>query len=254
MKTKVMVLEMNLELLRKDDPMAVSELVKDRRFYFFSKRVFDLVFASLALICLSPLMLIIAIVVVLDSPGPAIFVQKRVGGKRVAGDGYSYWQKNEFDFYKFRTMHQNSDPGLHKEYFRAFVNNDVKKMAELQKGKFNVHKLVVDPRLTRVGAIIRKFSLDEFPQFWNVVKGDMSLVGPRPAIPYEVDMYKPWHTRRLEGQPGITGIWQVSSRSMVDFDDMVRMDIEYLQTQTFMMDLKIVLKTPFAVISRKGAH
>ena len=226
----------------------------ERFFYFIAKRSLDICIAAIILICLSPIMAIIALLVRLDSPGPAIFVQKRVGAKRRIVNGKSYWKKNEFDFYKFRTMKHHADPTLHKQFLSAFIANDKEKMATLQNGDTHALKLVNDPRITRLGKILRTYSLDELPQFWNVLIGDMSLVGPRPAIPYEVEMYEPWHHRRLDAQPGITGLWQVGARSAVNFDEMVRLDIEYIQSKSFWLDIKIILKTPFAILSRKGAH
>jgi lipopolysaccharide/colanic/teichoic acid biosynthesis glycosyltransferase len=151
-------------------------------------------------------------------------------------------------------MKNKSDPTLHREFFKAFVHNDTQRMVELQPHHHNALKLVDDPRLTRVGKVLRKFSLDEIPQFVNVLKGEMSLVGPRPAIPYEVEMYQPWQMERLLGLPGITGLWQVTSRSAVQFDDMVRLDIEYMHKQSFWLDLQILVKTPLVVLLRKGAH
>jgi lipopolysaccharide/colanic/teichoic acid biosynthesis glycosyltransferase len=123
----------------------------------------------------------------------------------------------------------------------------------MQGGDTQIRKLVNDPRVTRIGRFLRKSSIDEIPQFINVVKGEMSLVGPRPAIPYEVEMYKPWHCRRLETIPGITGLWQVTARSLVDFDEIINLDIQYIDQQSFWLDLKILIKTPKAVLFCKGA-
>ena len=151
-------------------------------------------------------------------------------------------------------MKINADPSIHKEYFKALIENDEAKMTALQGAPTQPRKLVNDARLIRPGKILRKLSLDELPQLWNVLIGDMSLVGPRPAIPYEVEMYAPWHMRRLEAQPGLTGLQQVTARCIAEFDKQVQLDIDYIKHQSFWLDIKIILKTPLAVISTKGAH
>ena len=150
-----------------------------------------------------------------------------------------------FNLLKFRTMHQNAEEILKEELAR---NPDSKKEWDAYQ------KLQNDPRITRAGRFLRRFSLDELPQLWNVLRGDMSLVGPRPAIPYEVEMYKPWHLQRLEAQPGLTGLQQVTARCTADFDQQVQLDIEYIKKQSFWLDIKIILQTPIAVISTRGAH
>jgi lipopolysaccharide/colanic/teichoic acid biosynthesis glycosyltransferase len=147
----------------------------------------------------------------------------------------------------------NADPTLHKSYIKALINKDSESMAALQGGDNQIRKLTHDPRVTRLGKFLRKSSIDEIPQFINVIKGEMSLVGPRPAIPYEVEMYKPWHYRRLETKPGITGLWQVTARSTADFDEIIKLDIQYIEQQSFLFDLKILMKTPIAVLFCRGA-
>jgi len=231
----------------------VAQTYQQRRFYFACKRLLDILIAGSALIILSPLILVTAILVMLDSPGPAIFKQERVGLRRRTDDQREAWEASVFTFYKFRTMYRDADSDLHRTFFRAFIRNDHTGMVALQGEDTQVRKLTHDPRVTRVGGFLRKSSLDELPQLWNVLKGDMSLVGPRPPIPYEVDMYEPWHHRRLETKPGLTGLWQVTARSSADFDQMVRLDIQYIERQSFWLDLKILLKTPVAVLSSKGA-
>ena len=151
-------------------------------------------------------------------------------------------------------MKLNADPSIHQAYIKALIENDENQMAALQGQVTEVRKLVQDPRIIRPGFLLRKLSLDELPQFWNVLLGDMSLVGPRPAIPYEVDMYKTWHLRRLEAQPGITGLQQVTARSTADFDQQVKLDIEYVEKQSFLFDLMIIFKTPLVVFSTRGAY
>lgn len=223
--------------------------------YYHSKRVFDFLIACVLLILLSPLFLIISLAIVLDSPGPAIFTQKRVGCKIRGQKGGITKEVTTFTFYKFRSMVNKSDDQCHREFIEAYIHNDVEKMTQLQQGPVhpdNSYKLNNDSRITRVGTFLRRTSLDELPQFWNVLTGDMSLVGPRPPIPYEVEMYEPWHRERLYATPGITGLWQVASRNSSIFSEMVKLDIDYIQNQSLWLDLKILLKTPFAVISKRG--
>ena len=150
-------------------------------------------------------------------------------------------------------MHLNADTSIHQAYIKALINNDDEQIQILQGDTSSIHKLVNDSRITRPGKLLRKLSLDELPQLFNVLRGDMSLVGPRPAIPYEVEMYKPWHLQRLETQPGITGLQQVVSRSTADFDEQVKLDIEYIHQQSLWLDIKIMLKTPFVIITTRGA-
>jgi lipopolysaccharide/colanic/teichoic acid biosynthesis glycosyltransferase len=153
--------------------------------------------------------------------------------------------------FKFRTMHVNADSGIHQQYFKSFIHSSRPSASS----ENVVFKIVDDPRVTPVGHFLRKSSLDEFPQFWNVLKGDMSLVGPRPPLAYEVAQYKRWHRRRvLDAKPGITGLWQVTGRSRTTFDEMVRLDLRYAKNWSVWMDLKILLATPRAVMSGRGAH
>ena len=252
------------------------------RLYMCSKRTLDILIAAILLVLLAPLMLIIAVLVALDSSGPALFTQERVGArwKRI-GSG-RVWEPKTFTVYKFRSMHEDADAKLHRAFVTAFIQQDHQGMQQIQnecdkvtserRGAFflaflsergdnantrtsgdPIRKLVHDPRVTRVGRVLRRTSLDELPQLWNVFIGDMSLVGPRPAIPYEVEEYKPWHHRRMQAKPGLTGLWQVEGRSSVDFDEMVKLDIAYAQQQSLWLDLKILLKTPWAVLQGKGA-
>ena len=209
--------------------------------------------AAMAIILLMIPMLLIAILIKLDSPGPVFYIQERVGAKQRARRGFSYWQLVLFRCYKFRTMVCNADPSLHRAYIQALINNDSESMAALQGSTTNIRKLTRDPRVTRVGRILRKSSLDELPQLLNVIKGEMSLVGPRPAIPYEIEMYKSWQRRRLETKPGLTGLWQVTARSSASFDEIVRLDIQYIEKQSLWLDLQILAKTPYVVLTCKGA-
>ncbi len=246
--------EASLSWVRKYDPNALCLVSKNKGVYYRVKRIVDIVVASFLLIILSPLMLLTAILIYLYSPGPLFFVQERVGAKRLQYGDYSYWKRVNFRCYKFRTMKVNADPSIHKAYIKALINNDEAQMTALQGAPTQPRKLVNDARVISPGKFLRKLSLDELPQFWNVLRGDMSLVGPRPAIPYEVEMYKPWHLRRLEVQPGITGLQQVTARNTIDFDQQVLLDIEYITNQSLWLDLKIILKTPLTVISTTGAY
>lgn len=239
--------------------LSIAEKRDQRRLYFAAKRSLDVVVAAIALLVLSPLMLLVAALIKLDSPGPAIFTQKRVGlrrtnGSKGKGPGSEVrWEVSTFDFHKFRTMKRDASADVHRAYVQAFIRNDREAMAAVQGADIDVRKLLNDPRVTRLGAFLRKSSLDELPQFWSVLKGDMTLVGPRPALPYEVEAYQPWHRKRLEAIPGITGPWQVSARSSVDFDEMVKMDIDYIEHQSFWLDLKLLAQTPLAVLHSRGA-
>jgi exopolysaccharide biosynthesis polyprenyl glycosylphosphotransferase len=207
----------------------------------FLKRAMDIVSSTLAILILSPVMMAIAIAIKLTSKGPVLFKQQRVGryGKR-------------FTFLKFRSMRSSNNSAVHQEYMKRFIAGNAGGGKESDQAP--VFKIKNDTRVTPLGRFLRRSSLDELPQFFNVLLGDMSLVGPRPPIPYEVECYEVWHRRRLLAvNPGITGLWQVSGRSKVKFDDMVRLDLKYARTWTIWLDLKILLKTPQAVLGGEGA-
>ena len=205
-----------------------------------AKRTLDIAGSAACLMAFGPVLLCVAAVVKLTSNGPVFFRQQRVGE---AG--------HPFTMFKFRTMQFNADHRIHQEYVEKFIQSG----QQTSSGKDAVFKLVNDPRLTSVGDFLRRSSLDELPQFWNVLRGDMSLVGPRPPLPYEVARYKQWHRRRvLEAKPGITGLWQVTGRSRTTFDEMVRLDLRYARTCSVWNDLHILLATPKAVLSGKGAR
>ncbi len=195
----------------------------------FFKRILDIAFSLFGIVLASPVMLFIAIAIKMDSKGPIIFKQKRLG-------------KNgePFLFYKFRSMYTDIDDSIHREYLKNLIKNG--KKAE-NGGKEGVYKIVDDPRITRVGKFIRKTSLDELPQLFNVLKGDMSLVGPRPGLPYEFEEYEDWHKERIKVLPGITGLWQVSGRNALTFEDMVVLDLYYIENMSPWFDLQIMLKT-----------
>ncbi len=224
--------------------------------YFTLKRIVDVCFSLPAAILFAPIFLLFAIVIKLDSSGPAIYKQKRVGARLSYRRGSLYWENRLFTMYKFRTMRRNSKATIHYEFIKAFIAGDeagLSKMQNKQKTR-SKYKLANDPRITRVGRFLRRASLDELPQLWNVLLGQMSLVGPRPPIPYEVEMYKPWHHQRLRTMPGITGLWQIKGRSLTTFDEMVSLDLEYIEKQSLGLDLKILIGTLPAVLSRKGAQ
>lgn len=245
--------EINLKTAHKYDSALLRPVILGRSLYYFMKRIGDLLLAGSLLLVLLPILFMIAIAIYVYSPGPIFFSQERVGARRIRMGRTHYWKQENFRCYKFRTMKVNVDTDLHKNYVQALIQNDQKKMSEIQGQETTVRKLINDPRIIRPGRFLRKFSLDELPQLWNVLRGDMSMIGPRPAIPYEVEMYKPWHFRRLEAQPGITGLQQVKARCITDFDEQVKFDIEYVDNQSLWLDIKIACLTPLAVFSGRGA-
>lgn len=223
---------------------------RDRPLYFNSKRWIDATLAVLLLIGLSPLMLLIALLIKLDTPGPVIFTQQRVGAKRRSRGGQMSWEIQNFTMYKFRSMIHNADNSTHQAYIEAWIEG----RAEAANGAKAKYKLTNDPRITRVGKVLRKTSMDELPQLINVLKGNMSLVGPRPVPPYEVDRYEAWHYERLAALPGITGIWQVEGRCEVPFEDQILMDIRYVRNQSLWLDIQLLMLTLPAVLSGRGAE
>jgi lipopolysaccharide/colanic/teichoic acid biosynthesis glycosyltransferase len=226
---------------------------KERQLYFAGKRLFDVLVAGALLPVLLPLMVLITLLIILDTPGPAMFKQRRVGARRRKNGQGASWEVRTFTMYKYRTMYHRCDSDAHRQYMQALIHNDEEGMAALQGEETPIRKLVNDRRVTRLGRFLRKSSLDELPQFLNVLKGEMTLVGPRPALPYEVDIYEPWHHRRLWAFPGITGLWQVTGRSSVNFDGMVKLDLEYIERQSLRLDVKILFMTPLVVLRGKGA-
>jgi lipopolysaccharide/colanic/teichoic acid biosynthesis glycosyltransferase len=207
-----------------------------------AKRAFDIVVTATMILLALPLMLVVAFAVARTSPGPIIFRQTRLG-KGCA----------PFVFYKFRSMSVNVDDTIHREFVTTLIKGGHKEINQ-QDAANPLYKIKCDPRLTPIGGFIRKTSLDELPQLFNVLKGDMSLVGPRPPLPYEAEKYQAWHLRRiLEIKPGITGLWQVEGRSKVSFDEMVRMDLRYTRDWSLLLDLKILTKTVAVVLRREGA-
>jgi lipopolysaccharide/colanic/teichoic acid biosynthesis glycosyltransferase len=222
------------DLFKDSNPKKISRVIK---------RTVDIVGSVLALVLLAPLFLIIALIIRFTSKGPILFRQERIG---------QYGTR--FTFLKFRSMYAVNNDRIHKEYVKRLITGQVES-SESQQGEKQIYKITHDPRVTWVGWILRRTSLDELPQFINVLRGEMSLVGPRPAVPYEVESYDVWHRRRvLEAKPGITGLWQVNGRSQTSFDDMVRLDIQYVCRCSLWLDIKILLQTPAAVFSGKGAY
>jgi lipopolysaccharide/colanic/teichoic acid biosynthesis glycosyltransferase len=214
-----------------------EEDVAFQRAYLRTKRVLDIALTLLALIPAGLVMLVAAAAIWVDSPGPIFFRQKRIGMNGC-----------EFTLYKFRSMYHNVPSSIHQEAVARFISGQVLNNAN----SGMPYKLGNDTRITRVGKFIRKTSIDELPQLWNVLKGDMSLVGPRPPLAYEVDLYSPHDLMRLAGKPGLTGTWQVYGRGRVSFQEMVELDISYLETQSLLYDLKLMMLTLPVMISGRG--
>lgn len=209
------------------------------------KRSFDLVASTVALLLFSPLFLFVALGIKLSSKGPVIFKQQRIG-----------MNGNPFDFYKFRSMHLSHDNNRHKNFLKDFIVTDKDKPPDdkVEKNDLRIYKIKDDPRIFPLGKFIRKTSIDEFPQFFNVLKGDMSLVGPRPCPTYEWDYYNDWHKKRLNILPGCTGIWQAMGRSTVTFEEMVLLDLYYVNNASLLLDLKILLKTIPVILFGRGGY
>jgi lipopolysaccharide/colanic/teichoic acid biosynthesis glycosyltransferase len=213
-----------------------------KRLPLIAKRAIDIAGSAALLLVLSPIFALIAIAIKLSSEGPVFFAQERLGQFGAP-----------FKCLKFRTMYSNNDPKIHRDYVERFIAG--KAMEARSDSGSVVYKITNDPRITPVGRLLRKLSFDEIPQFWNVLCGDMSLVGPRPPVAYEFRVYDIWHRRRvLEVKPGVTGLWQVSGRSRTSFDDMVRLDLRYSQSWSLWLDLKILAATPRAVLTGDGAY
>lgn len=222
----------------------------DATLSYVCRRVLGVALAVVLLILLAPVLVSIAILIKVDSPGPVIYAQERVGTRRRRErNGCAAWSIQTFRCYKFRSMCRNADPSVHKNYVERFwsgqLNSDL--------GGGVGFKLKDDPRVTRFGRILRKSSLDELPQLYNVLKGDMSLVGPRPLPSYEVAHYREADYERFTAMPGITGLWQVRGRGRVPFEEMIRLDIEYARHCSFWLDLKILSLTIPAVLRGSGA-
>ena len=206
-----------------------NESIRGFSFYEIIKRLIDIICSFMGLLAFSPLFIIIAIIIKFTSKGPVFFSQKRVG---------KYGR--EFDMYKFRSMVVNAEELKEKLAAQNEMSGPMFKMKD-------------DPRVTKVGKFIRKTSIDELPQLWNVLKGDMSLVGPRPSLPKEVAQFEDWMHRRLEVKPGLTCYWQVSGRNNIDFEDWMKLDIRYVEERSLFVDIKLILKTIFVLFGDKNA-
>lgn len=233
-------------LERPSNPALYPDLVRrddTRKFSCIMKRMMDVAGSALALAVFAPVFAVIAVAIKMTSKGPVLFRQQRVGQ-----------HGTPFVFLKFRSMYTNNDASVHKEYVRQLIAGQAERKPSNGNGQ-GVFKLTGDSRITPIGSFLRRTSLDELPQFLNVLKGEMSLVGPRPAIAYEVEAYDIWHRRRvLEAKPGITGLWQVTGRSRVGFDEMVRLDLKYARTWSPWLDVKILMRTPRVVVLGEGAY
>lgn len=223
-------------------PLFLDVHLDTERAYQLAKRALDIVGAAVGIVLLAPLMAMVAVAIKLTSKGPVLFKQQRIG-----------YRGKPFIMYKFRTMRVGCDDAVHRDYVKKLIegrNEEINFGTEEQP----LYKLVNDPRVTRVGRLLRKTSLDELPQLVNVLLGQMSLVGPRPPLPFEVESYQSWHMRRfMEVKPGITGLWQVYGRSSTTFDEMVRLDLRYAAQRSLLLDLKLLFKTFTAVFAAKGA-
>jgi lipopolysaccharide/colanic/teichoic acid biosynthesis glycosyltransferase len=215
------------------------DLVPARGYYHALKRTFDVLVTLMLLVLLLPAMLLCSLAIRLESPGPVLFRQQRAG-----------LEGRPFTLLKYRSMYANCDPALHREYATAYIRGTANVQSA---GRSLVYKLTDDPRVTRIGRWLRRSSLDELPQLLNVLHGTMSLVGPRPPIPYELEHYQPVHWQRLSVKPGITGIWQVYGRSVSTFDEMVQMDLQYIREQSLLLDLTLLARTLPIVIRGRGA-
>lgn len=202
------------------------------------KRWLDFLFTFIVLIFLMPLLLLLALAIKLHSPGPVFYKQERIGK-----DG------RPFFMYKFRTMKTGNHSDFHKKYVQNLIRNNI---SPAQMGVKSL-KMTADPRITRIGKLLRQFSVDEIPQLINVLRGEMTIVGPRPPLPYEFELYSNWHKQRLYILPGITGLWQVKAHNLVSFEEMVHIDLYYINNLSLWLDLKIMLLTPWEMIKGKGS-
>lgn len=200
------------------------------------KRVLDVSLAIFFLVLFGPLLILIALGIKLHSPGPVLYRQKRVGKNGV-----------QYDMLKFRSMRVNNDQDIHKNHVQSLIKNNT---SPKDLGSDSL-KLAADPRITGLGKLLRKYGLDELPQFINVLRGEMSIVGPRPPLPYEYEIYSNWHKQRLKVLPGITGLWQVSAHNTVPFDEMVKIDLSYIKNMNLWMDLRIMVYTPIEMMRAK---
>jgi len=237
-----------IEHIREATLIPSLRLVTADELYLLCKRLLDVVLALVLIVVLAPVMALIAIIIKLDSRGPVIFRQRRVLGNQSLNADQEPGEQT-FEFLKFRTMVHKADQTVHQKYVENLINGNGQQ-SEVNGQK--LYKLARDSRITRVGRWLRKTSLDELPQLFNILHGDMTFVGPRPAIPYEVKNYKPWHMYRLTVTQGLTGLWQVMGRNELSFDAMVQLDIEYVRRRSLWLDIKIILATIPAVLLGRG--
>lgn len=223
---------------------------RDRRLFdevrHVAKRLLDVLAAAILLAVAAPVLLSVAVAVKVTSRGPVIFIQERAGSRRVAHRGRVWWEPRVFRCYKFRSMRVGGGDAVHRRHIERFVSGGLTDNSSV--------KMSADPRITAVGRLLRRTSLDELPQLVNVLRGDMSLVGPRPVPLYEVAEYDGWHYERLAARPGITGIWQVYGRGRVGFTEMIQMDIDYVRRPSLVSDLKLLALTLPAVVAGRGAR
>lgn len=220
-------------------PPWISRVAGGSHLAAIAHRTFDVVIAASLLVLLAPVLMLVALAVRIDSPGPVLFRQRRLGHRA-----------KPFVMYKFRTMRADADHRLHEQYVRDMIVNGHR----TEQGGAQVFKIYPDPRVTRIGRFLRRTSIDELPQLYNVLRGEMTLVGFRPPIPYEVAHYPGWYHRRFDGKPGLTGLWQVSGRNERSYEEMVGLDIEYINRRSWLLDLSLLLRTLGAVIRRQGAY
>jgi len=216
-----------------------SSEVLTRAKAFLLKRVLDLILTSLILIVFSPLLLLIMLAIKIGSPGPVFYKQMRLGERG-----------QPFRFYKFRSMYVNTDDAQHRSYVKNLIKAG--NPYEVDENGKPLFKISDDGRVTRVGRLLRKYSVDEFPQLFNVLRGEISLVGPRPPLPSEYEDYSNWHRKRLDGIPGITGLWQVNGKNKISFEEMVKLDIHYLENWSLWLDIKIILRTIPVMLKGEG--
>lgn len=233
-----------------DAPKRIISKTTSSAFHQTCIRALDLTVTILGLLVLWPLFPVLALLIKLDSRGPVLFVQERVGSRLRIENGRPAWEIQHFKMYKFRSMRHKADQTLHQEHIKAFARGELSTAGK----DANPFKLANDPRITKIGSFLRKTSLDELPQLINVLKGDMSLVGPRPVPAYEVAEYQEHHFERLAARPGLTGLWQLNGRSRVSFKEMIQMDIDYVRHQSVWQYLRILILTIPSVLLGSGAQ
>jgi lipopolysaccharide/colanic/teichoic acid biosynthesis glycosyltransferase len=230
------------------EPRLDAVVTERRSLYFFGKRLLDIIVSLVVLVVAAPLVLAIAVAIKLESKGPVIFSQERMGATRRTWRSRTFWEPTVFRIYKFRSMVIGADPRIHEAHVKAYVDGRL-----APKGTKAAFKLAGDSRVTRVGRFLRRTSLDELPQLINVLRGEMSLVGPRPLPPYEVVHHGTEYHSRFASLPGITGLWQVSGRCQLGYQEMMSLDLDYVRKQSLRLDLKLLARTIPAVWSERGA-